>query len=108
MLLQIWTTEQVIRTIWLSVSQPMSSPSSRFRMPYWELKIHFHTMATAAGATTIGRKKMARKVVRPLILLFSSTATIRDRKMPPGTVSTQKKMVFQVAFQNSGLWNIST
>ena len=51
---------------------------------------------------------MARKVVRPLILLFSKTATSKARKMPTGTVRMQKKMVFQVACQNSGLWNIST
>ena len=50
----------------------------------------FQTIATAAGATTMGRKKMARKAVFPLMFAFSSTATISARKTPTGTVRMQK------------------
>ena len=55
---------------------------------FWGLV--FQTIATAAGATTMGRKKMARKAVLPLIFAFSSTATISARKTPTGTVRMQK------------------
>ena len=59
-------------------------------IPYSVLKIHFQTIATAAGATTIGRKNTARKNVLPLILVFNMTATTRERKIPIGTVKRQK------------------
>ena len=107
MLDQICTTAQVKRTRRGSVSQPTSWPKAVFRIPYWVLKIHFQTMATAAGATTMGRKKMARNVVRPRIFELSSTATSSARKMPTGTVRIQNRIVLPVAFQNSGFWNIS-
>ena len=77
-------------------------------MPYSPLKIQRHTMVTAAGAHTMGRKKMVRKPPLNLIFAFRSMATSRDRNRPTGTVRMQNRMVFQVAFQNSGVWNIST
>ena len=64
-------------------------------------------MATAAGAHTRGRKKMVRKPPLNLTLVFSSIATNRASTMPMGTVSTQNQTVFQVAFQNSVLPNMS-
>ena len=39
-----------------SVSQFILLPMIWLIMPYSALKIHFHTMAMAAGATTMGRK----------------------------------------------------
>ena len=83
-------------------------PNRVLMIPYSVLNIHFQTMATAAGATTMGRKKMARKAVLPLIFVFNMTATISARKIPNGTVSTQNQMVFKFALQNSALVNIST
>ena len=44
----------------------------------------------------------------PLDLAVQQNGHQQSRKMPTGTVRMQKKMVFQVACQNSGLWNIST
>ena len=85
----------------------MFVPRIWLRMPYSPLKIHCHTMATAAGAHTRGRKKMVRKPPLNLTLVFSSIATNRARIMPTGTVRIQNLTVFQVAFQNSGVWNIS-
>mgnify|MGYP001857261982 CR=1 FL=1 len=73
-----------------SVIQLILLPMTVLMMPYSVLNIHFHTMATAAGATTMGRKKMARKALCPLIFALSMTATIKARKMPKGTVRTQK------------------
>ena len=90
-----------------SVIQPILAPSTWLRMPYSPLKIHRHTMVTAAGAHTMGRKKMVRKPPLNLILALSSIATSRDRNSPTGTVRIQNRMVFQVARQNSGVWNIS-
>ena len=65
-------------------------------------------MAMAAGAQTRGRKKMVRKPPLNFTLVFSSIATNRARIMPTGTVRIQNQTVFQVAFQNSVLPNIST
>jgi hypothetical protein len=107
MLLQMATTAQAIMTNRASVIQPTWAPSTWFRMPYSPLKIQRHTMVTAAGAQTMGRKKMVRKPPLNLILAFSSMATSRDRNRPTGTVRIQNRMVFQVAFQNSGVWKIS-
>ena len=107
MLLQMATTAQESMTNLGSVIQPTWAPSTWFRMPYSLLKIQRHTMVTAAGAQTIGRKKMVRKPPLNLILAFRSMATSRDRNRPTGTVRMQNRMVFQVAFQNSGVWKIS-
>ena len=65
-------------------------------------------MVTAAGAQTMGRKKMVRNRPLPLILALSIMATSRDRNSPRGTVRMQNRMVFQVARHTSGFWNIST
>ena len=90
MALQMATMAQVTSTMEGLVSQRMFWPRMLLMMPYSVLKIHFHTMATAAGATTMGRKKMARKAVRPLSLAFSRTATSSARNTPTGTVRMQK------------------
>ena len=66
-----------------------------------------HTIVTAAGAHTRGRKKMVRKPPLNLILALRSIATSREMNSPTGTVRIQNSMVFQVAFQNSAFWNIS-
>ena len=82
-------------------------PSIWLRMPYSPLKIQRHTMATAAGAQTRGRKNRVRKPPLNFTLALSRMATNRARATPTGTVRIQKKMVFQVAFQNSVLPSIS-
>jgi hypothetical protein len=107
MLLQMATMAQESMTTLGSVIQPTWAPSTWLRMPYSPLKIQRHTMVTAAGAQTMGRKKMVRNTPLPLILAFRSMATSRDRNSPRGTVRIQKRMVFQVARQNSAFWNIS-
>ena len=73
-----------------SVTQLILCASSVLMIPYSVLNIHFQTMATAAGATTMGRKNIARNAVLPLILAFSITATASARKIPTGTVRIQK------------------
>ena len=60
-LLQMVTMAQVRRAVLGSAIQLMSegrcsAPSTVLMIPYSELNSHFQTMATAAGATTIGRK----------------------------------------------------
>ena len=90
MLLQMDTRAQAIITTPGSVIQPMWVPIAWFRMPYSPLKIQRHTMVTAAGAQTMGRKKMVRKAPLPLTFAFSSMATRRDRNRPRGTVRMQK------------------
>ena len=83
-------------------------PRIWLRMPYSPLKIQRQTMATAAGAHTRGRKKMVRKPSLNFTLALSKIATSSARATPTGTVRIQKKTVFQVAFQNSVLLNMST
>ena len=90
MLLQMATTAQAIITTLESVIQLTCVPNSWLRMPYSALKIQRHTMVTAAGAQTMGRKKMVRKTPLPLILALRSMATSRDRNSPRGTVRIQK------------------
>ena len=104
---QIATIAHVTMTMLGFVIQFTLFIRSELMIPYSVLNIHFQTIATAAGANTIGRKKMARNAVCPLILAFSMTATISDKNSPSGTVSTQKYSVFRFALQNSGLVNIS-
>ena len=81
---------QAIMTVLESVTQLTWTPKIWFRMPNWPLKIQHQTMATAAGAQTMGRKKMVRKPPLNLILAFRSIATISERKSPTGTVRIQK------------------
>ena len=56
----------------------------------------------------MGRKKMVRKPPLNFTLALSITATSRERKMPTGTVRTQKSRVLPVAFQKSAFWNMLT
>ena len=51
-------------------------------------------MATAAGAQTMGRKKMVRKVEVPLSFLFRKTASTRAMQTPKGTSMMAYLMVF--------------
>ena len=66
-----------------------------FRRPNCVLYIHFQTMATAAGAQTIGRKKMVRYTERPAHFLFRRTARISAMTMPNGTSISAYLIVFQ-------------
>ena len=54
--LHMATTAQAGSTSPGVVSQLTFVPMIWLMMPYSALKIHFHTIAMAAGATTMGRK----------------------------------------------------
>ena len=108
MLLHTETMATAITAVLGSVIHWILAPSIWLRMPYSPLKIQRHTMATAAGAHTRGRKNRVRKPPLNFTLALSRIATKRARITPTGTVRIQKKMVFHVAFQNSVFPNMST
>ena len=71
-----------------------SVPKTLFKRPNCWLYSHFHTIATAAGAQTIGRKKMVRNTEVPLSFLLRNTASTSAITTPKGTSMSAYLMVF--------------
>src|SRR5699024_4299035 len=76
-----------------SDTQFTCTPKTWLIRPKSALNSHLQTIATAAGAATIGRKKMVRYTLLPFIFLFRRTASTREIAIEKGTSTIAYLMV---------------